>query len=244
MGIDKMHQFNIPESVHRAVIARRHKFHVYDTVVGESTALIVIDLQNYFMLPGMAAEMPIAREIVPNVNRLARATRDAGGKVVWVQMSCTDAERSKWTPYFDGMSPERQRAVVENLTPGTHGYKLFAALDVESDDEIVEKNRISVFIQGSSGLDAILRSAGIDTVLITGTMTNTCCDSSARDATMLNYKTIMIADANATRNDEEHNAELIAFLQGYGDVYTTDEAISLLKSRKQGRPQNRAAGTK
>jgi ureidoacrylate peracid hydrolase len=223
-----MHQFNIPESVHRAVIARRGKYHVYDTVVGKRTALIVIDLQNYFMLPGMPAEMPIAREIVPNVNRLARATRDAGGKVVWVQMSCIEAERTKWTPYFDGMSPDRRLAVVENLTPGAHGHKLYAGLRVEPRDAIIDKNRISVFIQGSSNLDETLRSAEIDTLLIAGTMTNTCCGSSARDATMLNYKTIMIADANATRNDEEHNAELIAFLQGYGDVYTTDEAINLL----------------
>jgi ureidoacrylate peracid hydrolase len=128
------------------------------------------------------------------------------------------------------MSAARQLAVVEHLKPGASGYKLYSELDVSPADDILEKNRFSAFIQGASKLDEILRAAGIDTVLITGTMTNTCCGSTARDASMLNYKTIMIADANATRNDDEHNAELVSFLQGYGDVYTTDEVIDLLRN--------------
>lgn len=224
-----MHKVNIPESVHQAIIARRGKYHVYEKLSGSTTALVVIDMQNYFMQPGMPAEMPIAREIVPNINRLAQSVRAAGGKVIWIQMICTEREKTEWTPYFDGMSQARQIAVVENLQPGAFGYELYSELDVSSADEIVEKNRFSALIQGSSKLGAILEAANIDTVLITGTMTNTCCGSTARDAAMLNYKTIMIADANATRNDDEHNAELISFLQGHGDVYTTAEVIGLLR---------------
>lgn len=223
-----MHRFDIPESVYRAVIARRGKYHVYDTIEGDKTALVVIDMQNYFLQPGMPAEMPIARQIIPTINRLAATVREAGGKVIWIQMTCTEAERTRWRPYFDGMSPERQRAVVEHLTPGASGHALYPELDVRPHDQIVEKTRFSAFIQGASSLDDLLRSGGIDTILIAGTMTNTCCGSSARDASMLNYKTIMVADANATRNDEEHNAELISFLQGHGDVYTSEEIIDLL----------------
>lgn len=225
-----MHKISIPESVRQAVVKRRGKYHVYETLARSKTALVVIDMQNYFMQPGMPAEMPIARDIVPNINRLAQSVRTAGGKVVWIQMVCTEQEKSAWTPYFDGMSPARQLAVVEHLKPGAAGYQLYSGLDVSPVDDIVEKNRFSAFIQGASKLDAILRDAGMDTVLVTGTMTNTCCGSTARDASMLNYKTIMVADANATRNDDEHNAELISFLQGYGDVYTTDEVIDLLSN--------------
>lgn len=116
-----MHKINIPESVRQAVIQRRGKYHVYETLAHSKTALVVIDMQNYFMQPGMPAEMPIARNIVPNINRLARSVRAAGGKVVWIQMICTEQERSAWSPYFDGMSPARQLAVVEHLKPGAAG---------------------------------------------------------------------------------------------------------------------------
>jgi hypothetical protein len=69
---------------------------------------------------------------------------------------------------------------------------------------------------------------GYDTVLITGTVTNVCCESSARDAMMLNFKTIMVSDANATRTDEEHNATLSTFYAIFGDVMDTDFLIGRL----------------
>ena len=62
------------------------------------------------------------------------------------------------------------------------------------EDLTVEKNRFSAFIQGSSDLAAVLRGRGLDTILITGTVTNVCCESTARDAMMLNFKTVMITD--------------------------------------------------
>jgi ureidoacrylate peracid hydrolase len=74
-----------------------------------------------------------------------------------------------------------------------------------------------------------LREAGIDTVIITGTVTNTCCESTARDAMMLNYKTIFVSDANACRTDEEHNTTLGNILRIFGDVASTQEVIGRLK---------------
>jgi len=93
----------------------------------------------------------------------------------------------------------------------------------------------SAFIAGSSDIDVQLKSRGIETVLIAGTATNVCCESSARDAMMLDYRVIMLADANATWTDEEHAATLNNFMLFFGDVMTADEAIGRLvpaKSRK------------
>jgi ureidoacrylate peracid hydrolase len=73
-----------------------------------------------------------------------------------------------------------------------------------------------------------LHAQGYDTVLITGTVTNVCCESSARDAMMLNFKTIMISDANAARSDEEHNATLGSFYAIFGDVLDTAFLIERL----------------
>jgi ureidoacrylate peracid hydrolase len=219
-----MHKIEIPDSVIAGVLAQRGRLHRYDEIVGPRTALVVIDLQNVFMLPGMPVEVPAAREIVPNVNRLAAATRAAGGKVAWVKMTL-DGQQESWSTFFEG---ERRRDAFKALLRGSHGHALHAELAVKPNDLIIEKHRYSAFIQGSSNLDQILRGLGIDTVLIVGTLTNVCCESSARDAMMLNYKLVFVSDANAALSDAEHNATLGTILRVFGDVATTDEVIARL----------------
>src|SRR4029077_10088271 len=97
-------------------------------------------------------------------------------------------------------------------------------------------------IQGSSDLAEVLRGRGIDTVLITGTVTNVCCDSTARDAMMLNFKTIMVTDANAGHTDEEHNAALIAFYLSFGDIMSTEMLLSCLRRNAGIKAQPAPAG--
>jgi len=226
-----MHTISIPESVIAQVKAQRGRVNRYDRLLGPKTALVVIDLQNAFMLPGMPVEVPAAREIVPNVNKLAAATRANGGKVVWVKMNL-EGQGETWPVFFDG---DPRRATLSELTPGARGFELYADLDVRPDDLIVVKKRFSAFIQGSSDIDKKLRDAGIDTVIIAGTLTNVCCESSARDAMMLNYRLVFVSDANAAISDDEHNATLTSILRVFGDVATTNETIALLSrvSREQ-----------
>lgn len=224
-----MHRISIADSVLTQVKAQRGRLNRYDRLVGAKTALVVIDLQNAFMLPGMPVEVPTAREIVPNVNRLAAATRKAGGKVVWVKMNL-EGQTDAWRVFFDG---DPRRATLSELTPGSHGFELYADLAVRPEDAVVVKKRYSAFIQGSSDIDRLLREAGIDTVMIVGTLTNVCCESSARDAMMLNYRLVFVADANAALSDAEHNATLTSILRVFGDVATTDEAINLLSAEKR-----------
>jgi Isochorismatase family len=76
--------------------------------------------------------------------------------------------------------------------------------------------------QGKRGQDAQGRHS-------TGTVTNVCCESTARDAMMLNFRTIMVSDGNAAANAEEHNASLIAFYLTFGDVMDTDFVIQRLE---------------
>lgn len=168
---------------------------------------------------------------MPNVNKLAAATRGAGGKVVWVKM-CLEGQTEAWRVFFDG---DPRRATLAELTPGAHGFELYAGLDVRPEDAIVMKRRYSAFIQGSSDIDRVLREAGIDTVIIVGTLTNVCCESSARDAMMLNYRLVFVSDANAALSDAEHNATLGSILRVFGDVASTNETIQLLSA--EGREQ-------
>src|SRR5262249_2300940 len=107
--------------------------------------------------------------------------------------------------------------------------QLFAGLDVRPEDRIVQKSNFSAFIQGASNLEEVLRGRGIDTIVIAGTVTNVCCESTARDGAMRNFKTIMVSDANATRTDAEHNASLTAFYVTFGDVMSTDEVVGYIE---------------
>ncbi|HLY58460.1 MAG TPA: isochorismatase family cysteine hydrolase [Stellaceae bacterium] len=228
MGVlTAMHKIAIPEDVLAGVVAQRGSLVRYPELAGPRTALVVIDLQNVFMLPGMPVEVPAAREIVPNVNRLAAAMRAAGGKVVWVKMTLA-GETESWSVFFD---TDPRGAALEHMTPGAHGHDLHAELDLHAQDLVVEKRRFSAFIQGSSELDAILRERGIDTAVIVGTLTNVCCESTARDAMMLNYRIVFVSDANAALTDAEHNATLTTIVRVFGDVALTDDVIGRLLGR-------------
>ena len=74
---------------------------------------------------------------------------------------------------------------------------MWPQLDVRPEDETAKKYQYSGFLPGTSDLADRLRARGLDTLLITGTVTNVCCESSARDASMLNFRTIMASDGNA-----------------------------------------------
>src|SRR5579875_3497094 len=228
-----MHKIDIPQYIIDRVTKARGKLHAFDQLVGTATALLVVDLQNVFMLPPYPTEVPLAREIVPNVNRLAAATRAAGGAVVWIQMNHTENDKKTWSVFYEDVTQTAIRGdKLKGLLRGSHGQALYDTLDVKPGDLKVEKNRFSAFIQGSSDLDKLLKARGIDTVLVTGTVTNTCCESTARDAMMLNYKTVMVSDANAAATDAEHNATLANILRIFGDVMSTDEVIARLAAAK------------
>jgi ureidoacrylate peracid hydrolase len=224
-----MHKISIPQSVIDDVIKSRGREHVFDTLEPAKTALIVVDMQNGFMMKGVAhALCEEAIEIVPNVNRLADAVRRGGGTVVWIQNASTPESRQSWSVRDEMDGPERTARRNASMAPGTKGYELWADLDVKPDDIFVQKTRFSAFIQGASNLEAVLRARGIDTVIITGTVTNVCCESTARDAMMRNFRTIMVTDANAAETDELHNASLIAFYLKFGDIMPTDMVIASL----------------
>jgi ureidoacrylate peracid hydrolase len=225
-----MHQFTMPQHIVERVVRKRGRVHAFDRVEAARTALVVIDLQNAFMMPGVAHMLcEMASKIVPNVNRLAAALRAAGGTVVWVRTAAREETLEDWSVFYDLLAPDAKQRRVEALAEGSIGHDFWSGLDIRDADQIVTKLRYSAFIPGSSDLAARLRARGIDTVVITGCVTNVCCESSARDAMMLNFRTVMVSDGNAAANDQEHANSLVAFYLNFGDVLTTDEVIAGLR---------------
>jgi ureidoacrylate peracid hydrolase len=224
-----MHKIAIPQAAIDRVLTRRDSLHVFNDIDPARTAHIVVDLQNGFMAPGQPAEIPMAREIVPNVNRISTALRAAGGLVVYIQNTIDEAAKEAWSNWFTYMTGDRRKASMQAaFAEGSYGHALWPELEVLPRDLKVRKNRFGAFVPGSSRLHAQLQERGIDTLIITGTATNVCCESTARDAMMMNYKVIFVSDGTATYNDEEHNATLGIMVAMFADVMTTDEVVGRL----------------
>ena len=222
-----MHPFTLPESIQARVAARCGTPHPFARLDPKRTALVVVDLQNGFMRQDVAhAWCPMAEHVVPAVNRLAGALRQAGGGVFWIQNTFDARCETEWSVMQDMVTPAARARRAAAMSDGTVGNQLWPALDVQPADEVVRKYRYSAFIQGGSDLPARLRAGGFDTVLITGTVTSVCCESSARDAMMLNFRTVMVSDGCAAMTDEEHAASLVAFYLQFGDVLTVDECVA------------------
>jgi ureidoacrylate peracid hydrolase len=227
-----MHKHELPRELRERVAHRRGRMHVFDPIDPARTALLVVDMQNYFLEPGQACEIPAAREIVPNINRLARQARAAGATVVWILMTQSPETMKSWSVFYDHLNTESYgRNEMERLSAGDHGNALWHAMEPATGDLTVPKSRFSAFIQGSSDLHDILTARGIDTVIVTGTTTNTCCQTTALDAMMLDYKVIFVSDGTATRSEEQHLATLANILNVFGDVRSTDEVVGLLKTK-------------
>ncbi|HQT80286.1 MAG TPA: isochorismatase family cysteine hydrolase [Rhodopila sp.] len=229
-----MHRSVINPSVIDRVTQRRGGLAVFDRLVGPRTAHVVVDLQNGFMAPGAIAEIPAARDIVPTVNTISRAVRAAGGLVVYIQ-NTLDAEAIEgWSTYFTYFcNADRRSRMIEAFTPGSAGHALWPALDVQPQDLTVHKRRFGAFVPGASDLHDILQSRGVDTLIVTGTASQVCCESTARDAMMLNYKVFFVADANATFTDEEHEATLSALGYTFCDVRDSHAVLGLLEQATQ-----------
>ena len=224
-----MHKINISSEVLERIKGYRNGLHMFDNLDPTRTAHIVVDLQNGFMEQGATVELPVAREIVPNVNEICKAVRAAGGINVFIRYLIDEETQINWSSWFtDFASPQRRQAMIETFGADCHGFALWPGLDMKPEDLVVDKTRFGAFVPGSSKLHEILQTHGIDTLIITGTATNVCCESTARDAMQMNYKVIFVADGNAALTDAEHNATLNNMVALFADVMTTAEVTCFL----------------
>jgi ureidoacrylate peracid hydrolase len=181
-----MHQADILDEVRERVTRNRGGVAVFNSLIPHQTAHIVVDLQNGFMDHGQVVETPMARTIVPNVNRISAALRAANGCVVFTQHTADAEAIRSWSVYFEHfLGPERRARFIEAFTPGSPGHALWPELDVAQQDLVVLKRRFGAFVPGSSDLHARLQERGIDTLIISGTLSQVCCEATARDAMMM-----------------------------------------------------------
>jgi len=224
--------FEMPQYVIDRVMKKRGRLHVFEELDPKKTALIVIDMQNAFVKGKVKAETALA--IMPTINNLAKNLREMGGHVAWVQLQAGTPDGKSIAElyhkyFFKAENAENHRS---QLTPGDWGYEICEELDVQDGDIRAWKSRHSAFIHGHGNLHELLQAKGIENILIAGTVTNFCCESTGRDAMMLDYRAVMLSDCCAARFPEDHSAGLTTFFQSFGDVYTADEAVKVLEKSK------------
>jgi ureidoacrylate peracid hydrolase len=208
------------------VLARRGRLHLFDRLDPNRSALVAIDMQNAFVAPGAPMEVPGARSIVAPINRLAAELRRRGVAVIWVAHENRRDGRD-WAGFFDAfIAPGRRADASAALAAGSELQKLWPELQIAPGDLRVSKNRYSPFIR--SDFERMLRERAIDTLLIAGTKTNVCCECTARDAMMLDYKVVLLSDCTAALSHDEQRATLENVIQQFGDVLTASEALALL----------------
>ncbi len=175
-------------------------------------ALLVIDMQNYFH--------QIIQPVLKNLSKVVQSCRQKEVPIIFTQHGHTDP------PSDGGVLGEWWGEVILH---GTNDWKFIPEIKIEAKDIILPKKRYSAFFQ--TELDLILRSKGIQNLIITGVMTNLCCETTARDAFMRDYKVFFLIDGTATGKEEHHLAALKNLGYGFAYLITCDELIQNLKSK-------------
>ena len=192
------------------------------TVDPRSTALIVIDMQNAFVAEGATYETPGARAMLPKLERLVAFARDHAMPVIWTQ--------SDHSAPYGGVLLKKFPTIREDryLWAGEPSFDLFAHMVQPRDGEFrVVKHKYDAFFE--TDLDSILRNRRIDTVIIVGTATNVCCESTARSAFFRDYCVAFPSDCNASFDDGMHQATLKTLDMFFGRVMTSDELIDEMR---------------
>lgn len=220
----------MPHTVdHHAILAQLGTGNVFARFDPARTAHLIVDMQNGFMEAGAPVEVPMARDIVPQINAISRAVRQAGGRNVFLRYTTPTDWQHDWTVFWErmGVAAAGHR---EAFTPGAHYHELSADLDLAEGDLVVDKHRFSGFFPGTSKLPDVLREHEVDTIIISGTLTNCCCESTARDGMQAGYRVIMAADANAALSDQAHAASLHILAMVFADLMSSDEIVAALKT--------------
>lgn len=166
-------------------------------------ALLIIDMQRYFL--------SLAAPILGNVLSIIEACRFMDISIIFTRHGHKDASGD------GGMLAQWWGDLIEY---GSKNWGLINSLKPHDTDEIIDKNRYSGF--HGTGLDESLKSKKIDELIITGVMTNCCCETTARDAFVKDYRVFFVSDATATVNDELHLASLKNLAFGFAHIVSTE----------------------
>jgi isochorismate hydrolase len=173
-------------------------------------ALLVIDMQNYFD--------SLTANIKPNLLKIIDVCRAKGIRIVFTRHGHKDISKdggmlAKW---WD-----------DSVMVGTHGWELTSEFKLGKEDLVIDKNRYSAFFK--TGLDEKLRTWGISELIITGVMTNCCCETTAHEGFVRDYRIFFVSDATAAANDDLHISTLKTLAYGFAHIVSTEQVCQQIR---------------
>lgn len=184
--------------------------------VGKS-ALLVVDMQRFFLDPSSPTFTCGGQAILPGVARLVAAFRRAGRPVVF----------TRHTHHPDGLDDGIMGWWWEGrCVEGTPESEIHPDLAPLPSEKVVLKHRYSAFYD--TDLGTVLRCLGVRDLVVAGVMTNLCCESTARDAYYRDLRVFFLADGTGTVSEEMHVASLLNLAYGFARVTTCSEVEARL----------------
>ena len=194
-----------------------HYNHTEMKLASDKAALLVIDMQRFFLEPGAPGFTSGAPAILPELQRLIEAFRDEERPIIYTRHvhhpDGRDVGIMGW--WWDSMCLEGSRE--------SEIYPDIAPLD---DDKVLLKHRYSAFY--NTDLEIVLRGLAIEDLVISGVMTNLCCETTARDAYIRDYRIFFLADGTGAVNEDMQMASLRNLSYGFARITTVDEMIQEL----------------
>lgn len=176
-----------------------------------ASALLVLDMQRYFLEESSHAFIPSAPAIVPNILNLIRTFLESRRVVILTRHVSTYEDSGLMTVWW--------RDIINESNPLSEVLPELRLKGIE----ILKKGQYDAFHQ--TPLQSILRSAEVEQVVITGVMTHLCCETTARSAFVRGFEVFFPVDATATYNIEFHKATLLNLTHGFSTPLLTKDIL-------------------
>lgn len=180
----------------------------------KQTALLVIDMQNYFLNPEEHAFIPSAPVVLPNIIKLMEVCKSVAMPIIMTRHVNTMSNA--------GMMAVRWQELIREEDPRSEIHK--DVVDIGGEE--LKKNQFDAF--HDTQLEKRLQAAGVKQIIMTGVMTNLCCETTSRSAFVKGFEVIMPVDATAAYNYEFHLATFLNMAYLFSTPITTEALIKLI----------------
>ncbi|MDP6155969.1 MAG: isochorismatase family cysteine hydrolase [Candidatus Thermoplasmatota archaeon] len=180
----------------------QHRYERYPFEPADS-ALLIMDMQKYFLAESSHAFVPSAPAIIPGMKEIIDLFHKGGRPVIFTRHLSDDSPATMLNWWKDSTPGDDERSEIISSLDTTEGI-------------ILEKSTYDAFI--NTDLENILRSKEITDIVICGVMTHLCCESTARSAFNRNFNVFFPIDGTATYNESFHNATLLNLSHGFATI--------------------------
>jgi len=193
------------------------------SIDSDKTAHLVIDMQRDFVEEGRPMEVPMARQRLPKMQELVSNSRALGIPIIYTQHVLLDS--FDVSPLETAIQPHLK---VSGMRAGTDGIDIVDQLHPADDDVVIVKHRYDAFhnTRLESVLNTIRGYRGVDTLLITGTLTEVCCGSTARSGFMRDFRIAFASQATGGLSEAAQIATENAMATFFGRVMTNAQILN------------------